>query len=317
MSAIATGSRLNLLPTSTGKIERRCIISWTTPQSFTTGQLVDANDLNTDIRGNMRHLRGIDGTTELVGGVLLTSTGTFAFLRPPLLTQAQVDALDGSIEGRMWWNSDKKEAEAYGTAQEEFVTVPGTAVQGDLAIRTGDGWERLPAGTDGQILRTKAGTGNPIWDDITNKRSVWVQPHGADGAGIITIGGGPYAIGRLADGTTGALAFSLPIPTDFSALSKAVIVLKPGAGTGTSIFRSVTTNFAADGENPETHSDSISASALAITEDQMKEDDISAALTGIAAADYIGLKYQRQGGDGTDTFDGVIDILGFLIEYTT
>lgn len=124
---------------------------------------MDADDLNTDIRANMRAMRGLDGTSEFVDGILMSGTGTSAWHRPPLLTQAQVTALTGTLQGRWVVNSSKGEAEYYGTAWEEVITVPGTAAQGNIVYRSGTAWERLTAGTSGQFLKTQGAGANPLW----------------------------------------------------------------------------------------------------------------------------------------------------------
>ena len=158
-------------------------MAWTAPFTATVGQIITADDWNEQIRDDLRHLRGLDGTTELVNGVLMTGTGTASFHRPPALTQAQADALTGTIPGRFWWNTTKNEGEVYGTAQEEMVTVPGTAARGDVISRDANGWAvlssaaqgdvfyaaangdltRLTAGVSGRFLQTQGGAANPQW----------------------------------------------------------------------------------------------------------------------------------------------------------
>jgi hypothetical protein len=45
----------------------------------------------------------------------------------------------------------------------ELLDFVGSAAQGDILYRGSTGWTRLPAGTDGQFLKTQGTSANPIW----------------------------------------------------------------------------------------------------------------------------------------------------------
>lgn len=47
----------------------------------------------------------------------------------------------------------------------------GATARGDIVYRGADGWDRLPAGTSGQFLRTQGTTGDPTWATVTGSVS--------------------------------------------------------------------------------------------------------------------------------------------------
>jgi len=47
----------------------------------------------------------------------------------------------------------------------ELLDFIGSAAQGDILYRGASGWERLAAGTSGQVLKTLGASANPVWSD--------------------------------------------------------------------------------------------------------------------------------------------------------
>ena len=157
--------------------------------------------------------------------------------------------------------------------------------------------------------------------DIVDKRQIikpdyiWVQPHAvsASGATLASIADTPYAAALLGTASAdGAAHFTVPIPVNFQGLRRAFINGLPN-GTGNMHYE-VTTNFAAHGEAKGTHTDSISTTLVAVTDNQMINIDISAAFTGISAGDFVGVLFNR---DGDNAADSVTDFMchGLMLEY--
>jgi len=99
------------------------------------------------------------------------------------------------------------------------------------------------------------------------------------------------------------------VPHDFTALTSCVIrVLKE---TSNNIDWTVNTDFSADGEAYNTHSDSDTANAVAMVNTFRYEIDCSAAFTGLLAGDMVGMKF---------TLDamaaGNLNILGATFTYS-
>jgi len=76
------------------------------------------------------------------------------------------------------------------------------------------------------------------------------------------------------------------IPSDFTAVTTAGIVVRPLATQGSANW-DITSYFAAIGEAYNTHSLSDAASTYNVTDDQMFEVDVSGILTGLAAGDWL------------------------------
>ena len=76
------------------------------------------------------------------------------------------------------------------------------------------------------------------------------------------------------------------IPSDFTAVTTAGIVVRPLATQGSANW-DITSYFAAIGEAYNTHSLSDAASTYNVTDDQMFEVDVSSILTNLAADDFL------------------------------
>lgn len=126
---------------------------------------------------------------------------------------------------------------------------------------------------------------------------------------------GNYSIAAQANNSDTDIHYSFVIPTGFTTLTKAVAVGISNAGTGNLAY-SVNTSFAAAGEAKTANSDSISMTTAAVTANEMEEIDISAAFTGIAAGDYVGVDWNRDGADASDTIEAQWSSLGIRLEYT-
>ena len=76
----------------------------------------------------------------------------------------------------------------------------------------------------------------------------------------------------------------------------------------------VATNFAASGEAKGANSDSIATTLVAVTDNQLLVIDIAAAFTGIAAGDFVGVNFTRDGDNAADTITD-FTVFGLLLEY--
>jgi len=173
-------------------------------------------------------------------------------------------------------------------------------------IGAGDGRHRWTAA---KLLRG-AGAAAPTEIDVpvTATREFfvpWLWYAGGDAAPAII---GDF-VGIRANLATERALMNFKAPHDFTALTHCkVIVIKSTNGT---IDWTVTTDFAAIGEAYNTNSDSDTQNGLAMTDTEIEEVDISAAFTGLAADDYVGVQF---------TLDAIsanlIDILGLVFKYT-
>ena len=124
----------------------------------------------------------------------------------------------------------------------------------------------------------------------------------------------PYGASNIGSGTLdGAFYFTFRVPALFTSIQRAYAVFFDTAESG-NLRYSVTTNWAANGEAYNLNTDSIATTTQAMTQNAMTEVDISAAFTGIAAGDYVGLRIDRLGSDALDTLT-TVRILCFIMEF--
>jgi hypothetical protein len=140
------------------------------------------------------------------------------------------------------------------------------------------------------------------------KRHIWAQFLMEDEQGTV------WGETIYPNNTATYRALTVAIPTGFTTLTKAVIVMIPLA-TG-NLYISSSVNFAANGESYNTHSSGVTIAIKAAVANKVLEYDISSALTGLAAGDYLGVRFDRAGTDPLDTCEGELDVLGLLLEYT-
>ena len=127
-----------------------------------------------------------------------------------------------------------------------------------------------------------------------------------------TIGSFPAV--SMADGASVAVYTYLLIPSNFQTFVKAEALVVAG-GTG-DMRRSVDTTFGAVGsETYNAASDSIAAGEVAVTTNLINAVDISAAFTGVAAGDLVGIKFTRVGNHANDTVGAVCYFIGVRLQY--
>ena len=183
----------------------------------------------------------------------------------------------------------------------------GFSEQGDVVYASGaTTLAALAHGNAGQVLTSGGHAANPSW--------------GAGG------GGGNYPIfisvsdpnsnkGRhktvlMDDGVETTIREEFYIPSGFSSLTTAVAIVIP-LGTG-NLDWEIATHFTGNGEQFDVHADSTTGTT-AVTNGEREQFDISAALTGIAADDLVGIEFKRDGDDAADTVGAGVHLIGFYI----
>ena len=178
--------------------------------------------------------------------------------------------------------------------------------QSDLPYATAAGtWTRLAKGTAYQMLRMNATATAPEWGETTSTKEIFINAAGGSGTGVV------YAYGDFITNSLGSGEYwrtSLKVPPDFVSLTSCKIILIP-RGTGNYQW-SADTDFGTVGEACTTHSDNTSAGSTAITGTIIKEADISAAFTGIAPNDYVGITFTITGIDTS-----AVALVGLVFKY--
>jgi hypothetical protein len=125
---------------------------------------------------------------------------------------------------------------------------------------------------------------------------------------------GSFPAVSMADGASIDVYTYLLIPSNFQTFVKAEALVVAG-GTG-NMRRSVDTTWGNVGtETYNSASDSIAAGEVAVTTNLINAVDISAAFTGVAAGDLVGIKFNRGGNHANDTVGAVCYFIGVRLQY--
>lgn len=140
---------------------------------------------------------------------------------------------------------------------------------------------------------------------VTGTSSVWPDLDDSSPA---------HLVATLADNETNLVYFQqFSFPTNFQALDKAVIVHYPRA-TG-NLMRSLGSAYGADGQDQRVHIGSVGLAAVAMVDNTLNEDDVSAAFTSVAAGDHMTANMQRSGSDSLDTLNANHGVAGLYMEW--
>lgn len=118
---------------------------------------------------------------------------------------------------------------------------------------------------------------------------------------------GSYLTEQIA--SAGAIRHSWRVPHNYTSIVSAVLVAIPAATSGPQTIQ-LTTNHAAAGEDATSVQEQDLAFVANYTANEMQEFDMSSVLTGIAADDFVGLLFDRQGAGF-----GNLEVLGIRFRY--
>lgn len=149
--------------------------------------------------------------------------------------------------------------------------------------------------------------------EVEPRRTMFIPCHVVTGTATLSVLIDDYATTVLGDATAdGAGMFSGRLPSDFGTLRAAYVAVRVN-DTGNMRYQ-VDTEWAADGENYIAAGGAIAASTKAITADELEVIDISAALAGLEAGDWFGVRFTRLGSDALDTVTNAY-FLGLYLEW--
>ena len=159
---------------------------------------------------------------------------------------------------------------------------------------------------------------NPAYDVSAN---AWNASHVITGTFEYFIGAsdpnasiGQHPVVNLVDGVTTTVYTYLLVPLSFASIIAAEVLIIPGA-TG-NMRRSVDTTWGAIGtEAYNANTDSVAAGEVTVTINRIEAIDITAALTGIAAGDLVGINFTRIGDHANDTVNASCYFVGVRLRY--
>lgn len=140
-------------------------MAFPTMQTWVTGQIVEASDLNSDVRDAARYLKGQDGSVTIEDSVII-QTAAGKYLQVPSMTTVNLPASPAA--GMIVYDSTLSVFKRYENgAWVSFTDLAAMTIasiaQGDIFFRGASAIERLAAGTSGYILKTQGAGANPVW----------------------------------------------------------------------------------------------------------------------------------------------------------
>lgn len=125
---------------------------------------------------------------------------------------------------------------------------------------------------------------------------------------------GYHITSRFADGLSEKQYVELKVPDDFVSMISCHVVVMP---TGTGNMRwSVGTHFGVVGELRSNTASSKASVDEAVVDDVITElSDMSEALPGLSAGDYVGIEVTRSGNHANDTVGAHVYMLGVILKY--
>ena len=199
---------------------------------------------------------------------------------------------------------------ADGTAVVRDVRGPASATNRALALYSGTTGKLLkngPAlGTAGEVLTSNGSGSDPTFQAGGATKEFFVPVSGVVVSTATYEQMGDWPVMLLDAGELAFMAFF--VPTDFTSITDAVIVLRPIGSAGAAGY-DINSDFGAVGESTTANSGSDTTTTYNVTAGIIFELDISGILTGLAAGDYVGIKF---------TGDGASDprIMGIRFKYT-
>lgn len=197
---------------------------------------------------------------------------------------------------------------------------PAGAVEGDIVY-----FDAVPEavvlniGTATQLLQVNAGATAPQWvtagaaNLVNRSRTLWVPAtecyNATDVAYQNQVGRGWTMIDAKECRTYGTFR----CPPDYASTMIVNAIFNPGA-TG-NVRVQLDADYGASGEAYNTHSASQGPDTEAVVNTQIDQMSTSISLAAITTADYVLLKFTRDGTDVLDTITNTLYFMGFLVSY--
>jgi hypothetical protein len=150
-----------------------------------------------------------------------------------------------------------------------------------------------------------------VFDSENHYGGFWVPAHGMFEGTAVAAALGDFHGWQL-DTAGQYIKFNFPVPSNFDSIVEVALVYGAVGNQASTNGLDVDTDFAAAGEDYDANSDSIAAADTgAVTDKKVYEVDLTGALDGIAAGDYVGVKVTvAAGGSPGDRV-----VLGFRFEW--
>ena len=106
---------------------------------------------------------------------------------------------------------------------------------------------------------------------------------------------------------------SFYIPSEFTSVISAYLIVIPDAGGNLRWSASTTFGEICNNENYDTHTDVVPETTTLLTIDEIECLDVSGAFANLAANDVVGLEFVRHADDVLDTIEDTVHFVGIII----
>ena len=221
--------------------------------------------------------------------------------------------IDGSnnvtIPGYLYLSGDEKELRFYEGSN--FVAIKTNAsLAGDYTLTL-----PLNDGSANEFLQTN-GSGVLTWAAASSTpTSTWIPTHAMRSTTAESVNHWDYAALYMDASNTDTICVS----GVFAATPTAVKwIIMPTLASG-SIVYTLTSDYASVGQTLQTHQDSTGNTTLPTTNNTLQALDVMISPNNFfgsaVAGDFFGMIFSRIGGNGSDTLNATLAVIGLLVEY--
>lgn len=215
-------------------------------------------------------------------------------------------AVTGELVAASWGNATRDSLAETAPAK--------AAAKGDSFWATGaNAIEVLTAGANGKIIAFDSAQSGGV-KVVENIKQVWANSHALEDNSVREQFLGDHAVDEMPDNLLSKLYFTIPVPSDFDSLVSLDIVLVLAIAGGNNLRWSALSDYGAAGEGVGIHDGAIGGTTTGLATGYI-EIDVSALVASLAAGDYLGVVFLREGADVLDTLGGTLYMLGLKLEY--
>ena len=203
------------------------------------------------------------------------------------------------------------------------VTVAGTVAATTLT-GAGSGITDLAAGNiaSGTIATARLGSGTAnnsvflrgdnTWAAASSTpTSTWIPTHAMRSTTAESVNHYDYAALYMDASNTDTICVS----GVFAAAPTAVKWIFMPTGQSGNIVYTITTDYASVGQTLQTHQGSVGNTTLSVTSNTLQALDVNSYISSAVAGDFFGMIFSRIGGNGSDTLNATLAVIGLLVEY--
>jgi len=169
------------------------------------------------------------------------------------------------------------------------------------------------APTNGYFLQAQSGEGGGLTWAVASSTptSTWIPTHAMRSTTAESVNHYDYAALYMDASNTDTICVS----GVFVAAPTAVKWIFMPTGQSGNIVYTLTTDYASVGQTMQTHQGSVGNTTLSVTSNTLQALDVNSYFSSAVAGDFFGMIFSRIGGNGSDTLNATLAVIGLLVEY--